>query len=476
VIAPLEAFPLLERLLGFRPEPTRAADVAAVLGERLRARGCSDARAYGRLLDDPYVRASEARVVADRLTVNETYFLREFAQLELIVRKIVPSLIERGETPVRVLSAGCSTGEEPYGLALLLHEAGVAPEQVELTGIDLSSSAIARARSARYSDWSLRNVPAALRARYFEREQKGFRLTDELRRRVRFEVVNVVDDGFFWSSGRFDVVLCRNLLIYLSPEAIELAVARFARVLGEGGALFLGHAETSLGGPCFEVDEAMGAFYFRRRSAGQRPSLPLRSLRPLGEPLPRVAAPPSCAPAPTLQPAPLERADELGEVVELIRHERFEDALACIEATELDEQSERGLLRAVILTNLGRTAEAARAAEARLERVPGCPFAHYLLGLCQESRLSLDEARRHYARATELEPAFAMAQLRAGMLARRAGRVEEARQALEAALEDFPRQATRTLLLYGSGFARETLASLCRSELSALRAQGRGQP
>ncbi|HET7542849.1 MAG TPA: CheR family methyltransferase [Polyangiaceae bacterium] len=476
-----EAFRLLERMLGFRPEPTRADDVTRALAERLAARGCKDASAYGRVLDDLRLRAEETRIIADRLTVNETYFLRESAGLRVLVERLIPELLARGSSPVRVLSVGCSTGEEPYGLGLLLHEAGIGRGQVEIRGIDVSPNAIASARRAQYSEWALRNVPAALRARYFERERKGYRLLPELRERVRFELGNVVDeDGAFWDSAEFDVILCRNLLIYLGTEAIEFTISRFARALAPGGTLFLGHAETSLAGPRFSVEEADGAFYFRLR---KHPAGPSRRVRPsfdadqaaqaLLEPIGRagsrvqeLAARLSVAG----ERPPSERVEELGDVLELIQQERFDDALQRVEASQLDERSERALLRAVLLTNLGRTTEASQLAQARLARLPSCPFAHYLLGVCHETACEHDEARRLYARSAELDPGFAMPRLRAGMLARRAGRPEEARRALEGALEQFPYQAARTQLLYGGGFAREELASLCRSELRSLRA------
>jgi len=497
-----EAFTLLERVLGFRAEPTRAEDVTRALGERLLARSCKDAKAYGRVLDDPRLRAEETRAIADRLTVNETYFLRESAGLRVLVDRLVPELLARGEGPVRILSVGCSTGDEPYGIALLLHEAGIAPGQVEITGVDVSSNVIATARRAQYSEWALRNVPAALRARYFERERKGYRLVAELRERARFELRNVVDaDGAFWESAQYDLILCRNLLIYLGTEAIELAVSRFASALTPGGALFLGHAETSLAGPRFTVEEDDGAFYFRLRKHAAEPARRVRS-RPPAQSRQKQPSPPSepqnrlpgfdadqAARAllepigragsriqeleaglfPAAERPTSERLEELGDVLELIQQERFDDALGRVETGEVDERSERALLRAVLLTNLGRTMEARQAAQSRLARLPACPFAHYLLGLCHETASQHDEARRLYARSAELDPGFAMARLRAGMLARRAGRSEEARRALEGALERFPHQAARTQLLYGGGFAREELASLCRAELRALR-------
>lgn len=476
-----EASSLLERLIGFRAEPTRAEDVARAFRERLRARGCRDVRAYARLLEEPLTRAAETQALADRLTVNETYFLRETAQLDVIVDELVPALIARGISPVRILSVGCSTGEEPYGLALRLLEAAVPPNQVELLGVDVSPHVLAHARRAEYSEWALRNMPAPLRACYFERQQRSFRLVERVRQRVRFEQLNLVDQAApFWESERFEIVLCRNLLIYLTPEAISLAVARFARVLTAPGALFLGHAETALAGPHFELEERGRAFYFRRRGAAAANPRTARAqgqgtaaeqlLEPIESSSARVRQLEAVASALTSNPRPADRegADEESEILQLIHQERFDDALVRVGAGEVDERSERWLLRAVILTNLGQTEEATRAARARLQQLPACPFAHFLLGVCSEASRRLDEAQQLYERAAGLAPTFALARLRAGMLARRAGQHARARRALQAALDVFPHQAARTQVLYGGGFTREAMAALCRAELSAL--------
>lgn len=476
MIAEAEAFAVIERLLGFRAEPTRALDVMDSVAERLRARGCPDAPAYRRLLDDAHVRATETRALADRLTVNETYFLRESAQLDVIVETLVPRLLARGVSPVRVLSVGCATGEEPYGLALGLHRTGIAREAVEILGLDVSPNVVANARRGHYSEWALRNVPGDLCARYFERERKGYRLIDEIRERVRFDVANVVsDDGHAWQSSGFHIAICRNLLIYLTPRAIERAVGRLAGVLAPGGALFLGHAETQLAGARFSVQEERGAFYFRLRAEPSAPAWSEPIERASSQVLEMAARLPPSAGRPTKPSSlPAPRHEALEEVLELMQQERFEEALVRVEASASDSLSERAMLRAVILTNLGRTADAKQAVSARLARLPSCARSHYLLGVCRETLLEFEEARASYARAVELDPAFAMAGLRAGMLARRAGQLDAARRALTTALEHFPRQAARTLLLFGGGFTHDVLAALCRTELAALGAAAGG--
>ncbi len=464
-----EAFALLEQVLGFRPEPTRGAEVEQAVGERLRVRKCRDANTYGLTLSDPSVRAAESRILADRLTVNETYFLREPAHLAVLSETLLPQRVANNTLPLRVLSVGCSSGEEPYGVALTLLEAGLTRQGAEIVALDASPAAIARAKSARYSDWSLRNVPPALRSRHFRKDKTGYVLSDELKSWVRFEVENVIDEfSTFWNTATFDVIFCRNLLIYLTPSSIERAVSRFARALAPGGHLFLGHAETGLAGKHFTAHHGHGGFYFRRQDATTT-SQPrrdtqvaptwLETIERSGERVQALTTSKAASPAPLLPPPASE------QLLELLRSERFAEALTLLESAE--PSTERGLLRAAVLTNLGRSTDAEAACEQRLAAVPRCAFAHYLLGLCHEQRGRADEARQHHGQAALLDASFALPRLRAGMLARRAGELDAARRLLREALAAFPRQGARTQLLYGGGIATEALEALCRAELTA---------
>ncbi len=456
MISRSQAFAVVEDVLGFRPEPTRGVEIEQAVSERLRARGYAEAASYRAALADARLRAAESRVLADRLTVNETYFLREPAHHEVLAAVVLAERARGGE-PLRILSVGCSTGEEPYGIALSLIEAGWSRQEAEIVAIDASPAAIGRARSARYADRSVRNVPTELQRRHFNRDKNGSVLTDDVKAWVRFEVENVVDEAStFWTGKSFDVVFCRNLLIYLTPNATRRVVDRLAGALSTDGYLFLGHAETGLAGSRFSVHQAYDTFYFQLRDR----TLPPPATTTRATPVPRRPAPR----APAVQPVVAARDDTEQAVLDLLRRERFAEALTLLEQAE--PASEGGLLRAAVLTNLGRAAEAVLVCEARLEHQPSCAYSHYLLALCAESAENLGAARWHHARAATLDGAFAMPRLRGGMLARRAGDADEARRMLNEALAAFPSQNGRTQLLYGGGIATDALVTLCRAELS----------
>ncbi len=467
-------FGVIERVLGFRAEPTRRGDVEDAVHERLRRRGRIDLATYAALLEDATARAVEARALADRLTVNETYFFRESQHHDALRDDVVPAIVARAELPLRVLSLGCSSGEEPYGVALTLLEAGLGPESASITACDASPAMIAKAERALYSEWSLRNVPDSVRARYFRCTRAGFELDPRVRAWVRFEVRNVVEeDPTFWRPARFDVVLCRNMLIYLTPAVTRRVIERIALSLRPGGHLLLGHSETAHAGPRFAVVHSHGAFYFRRR-ASDAPA-PVPSASPAAPPThseriavssdsgPSDAAPPEPPPIP---PAPALPGDVAA--LALFRIERFEDALAAI--ADAPPSTDVALLRAAILTNLGKLREAEEACDACLLLDATCAGAHYLFGLCREHAGDVGAARERYARASELDRALAMSRLRGGILARRARERDAARLLLREALRALPEQGDHTFALFGGSFSRESWMSVCRAEIAKCEA------
>jgi chemotaxis protein methyltransferase CheR len=183
--------------------------------------------------------------VVDEFTIKETWFLREDAPLRALPwAELLRRAQRRGDDAVTVWSAACATGEEPYSLALLACEAfGTATPSVRILGTDVSAAALAAASAGRYRSRSTRAVPAEWRARWFVADGDELRVGDELRALVSFRQHNLLHDAY----GRFDVVLCRNVLIYFdAPTATEVR-ARLASSVHDGGRLVLGSADVLCG-------------------------------------------------------------------------------------------------------------------------------------------------------------------------------------------------------------------------------------
>jgi chemotaxis protein methyltransferase CheR len=217
------------------------------LHARLRELHLESYHEYYRYLRAHPEREAEFVQLACRITNNETYFFREAHHFEVLTREIVPPLLPQLRSrPLRLLSAGCSSGEEAYSLAITLQNAGLDRAGVawEIDACDVNPERIARARAGVYEESALRACDAETRARYFTQTGRSYRLKDHHRTGVRFLEVNLAVPGALLAVGAYDAILCRNLLIYFGPEAFDGLIRQFAGWLRPGGYLLLGHAES----------------------------------------------------------------------------------------------------------------------------------------------------------------------------------------------------------------------------------------
>lgn len=480
----------LERRLGIALGGAKLPLLAELVERRALASGESRSDYLDRI-EAPAVDRDELRALVGEVTVGETYFFRHAEQLRAFAEF---AFREPRAGALRVLSVGCASGEEPYSIAILAREDPIARGwNVSIRAIDANAALLERARLGRYSAWSLRATPEALRRRWFATEGRELVLSPAIRSAVSFEERNIVEDApDLWQPGAYDVVFCRNVLMYLTEPAMERVLARIAGALVPGGALFLGHAET-LRGRCdgFDLRWARGAYFYERRGAGERrasrptesapPSAPaaavdpgwvaswLETVRRAGERIEALTVP--RAPEPSAGPS--ARRTELERALELVRAERYDDALAAVAhvASEVDEPETR-LLRAALLAVGGRPDAAEDACRRLLETDPQSAAAHYVLALCHDGAGQQDAALAEYEAAARLDPDFAMPRLRLGVLARRAGEVDRARRELGRAKLLLPREDATRILLFGGGFTLRGLMSLCQGELDGLEALG----
>jgi chemotaxis protein methyltransferase CheR len=221
------------------------------VAERMAATGDDEFAAwFARLRSE----AAELEAVVNAFTVNETYFWREWHQLRCLSRSLLPEVI-RGKGPgdkVRLWSAPCSTGEEPYSLAIWLLEEWplVDAYHVEIIGSDIDTEALADARAGIYGDRALSRMPPELAKHYFEPPRPGLGgaavrpIIKDLRESVTFTPVNLVERGSTAAHGEFDVIFCRNVLIYFDDAARRTAAENLFTALRPGGFLCLGHTES----------------------------------------------------------------------------------------------------------------------------------------------------------------------------------------------------------------------------------------
>jgi chemotaxis protein methyltransferase CheR len=240
---------LIEQRFGLTFQGIRQEILASKLGPRLRELRLAGVRDYYHYLRFHPDGESELARLPAMVTNNETYFFRETHQFDLLIGHVIPERRQalRGR-PLRLLSAGCSSGEEPYSLSIALHEAGLALAGLswEIDACDLNPDRIARAQAGTYTESSLRACDEPARQRYFVAEAGGYRLRPKYRAGVRCFQSNLMapQGALGWSV--YDAILCRNLLIYVGEEAFASVIQLFARSLLPGGYLFLGHSESLL--------------------------------------------------------------------------------------------------------------------------------------------------------------------------------------------------------------------------------------
>lgn len=216
---------------------------------RLEANGLHTFAEYHRFLRFDPCRAAELDEALDVLTTNETYFHREPLQLAAFAREILPDLARTGaaERRLRILSAGCSTGEEAYTLAVLVKDSRLFDGwDVEVVGCDISSRCIARARAGVYGEHAFRTPEAEPMRRWFHLRGGKWSIDEAIRRMVRFGRENLLDPRPLATLSRLDVVLCRNVMIYFDVAARKQLLRTFHEKLHEGGWLLVGHSESLL--------------------------------------------------------------------------------------------------------------------------------------------------------------------------------------------------------------------------------------
>jgi chemotaxis protein methyltransferase CheR len=218
------------------------------LSRRLRLKGMADFRDYYRFLLYNRAREEELSDIIDVLTVNETYFFRENRQFEALVEEICPELrSNRSEgRKLRIWSAGCASGEEPYSIAMMVLENPALFDgwEVEILGSDINKNVLQKARRGEYQKASFRSTDSYYIKKYFDERDNVFVIKDSVREFVDFSNLNILDPMRSRFVGALDIIFCRNVLIYFHTDAKKKAVESFYSRLQEGGYLLLGHAES----------------------------------------------------------------------------------------------------------------------------------------------------------------------------------------------------------------------------------------
>jgi chemotaxis protein methyltransferase CheR len=442
---------LLHRRVGFEVKENKLAPVRRALLEGLASSGCRDLDDYlGELqraaLDSPLFQSFLGRVV-----IGETYFFRDPEFVRGVRTAVLPALIGRRAAGRRLSlwSAGCSSGEEAYTLAILAREAVPGPDwTVRVLGTDVDAQAVGRARAARYGEWALRACDEPSRLRYFLREGAQYHLRPELRSHVSFLLGNLVDEASPPLPGTlFDLIVCRNVTIYLTDPMIARVHARLRQHLSDDGVLIVGPSDpTPRAGFALVGERLRGFLVFGKLADADRKSAPAigaeaavaAARSPRGAGGPAVAAGDGCivtAPAGEqarvecqLQPPPGQHA-----------HSRSGPALADVAAS--DPRAVDLLTQARNAADAGALHDAYRLAVTAAERAPLAWDTQLLCGIIAEELGYRDAAMTSFQRVLYLQPGHPVALLRMGLLRGINGEREAARRLLTCARDSLERHA-----------------------------------
>jgi chemotaxis protein methyltransferase CheR len=483
---------LVVRHLGLQFDDAKMGWLADVLRRRMEYSGVAAEPYLARLAAG--LPRNEFGGLAQELTVGETYFFRNIDQFHALREAVLPESfrVRAPRQALRILSAGCASGEEAYSIAMTLRDALPDPShELSIRAVDLNPTMIEKALRARYTTWALRETPPAMQKRWFRPDGRDLVLDDAIRFAVAFEERNLSeDDPDLWLPGAYDVVFCRNVMMYFATPRAQALVERIVRSLAPGGYLFLGHAETLRGlSNAFHLRHTHGTFYYQRkdRVSPEARSTPVRAdardaLEPdlaavvqgadttwvdaIGKASERIRmltqAP---TPAGTAAATSAERC--LHPALELFQQERYAEALGLVQALPCASADDPDvlLLHAVLLAHSGQLRSAEDTCHRLLAFDELNAGAHYVLALCREGAGDSRGAADRDQLAVYLDPTFAMPRMHLGLLARRAGQREAVRREMAHAVALLQREDASRLLLFGGGFNRETLLALCRAEL-----------
>ena len=379
-----------------------------IVAAAMKRTGAVDAGAYRALLD---ASPDEAERFLEELLIPETWFFRDSEPFVLLRRFLLREWVPaHPDGQLRVLSAPCSTGEEPYSIAMTLLETGLPPARFLLDAVDISRKALTFAKRAVYGRASFRQPLEGDREIFFRPSPRGLRIAERVSELVRFRRANLIRPDFLAEEPPYDVIFCRNIFIYLLPEARRQLLANLDRLLAPGGLLFTGHAEMAiLQQGDFVAVRHPRAFACRRRPAAPSADKAPRRLRPGAEKTPSaLPKPASPHPPPAGRgPAPAKAAA------------RRAAAAPARKAASLHAE-------ALALADRGRFAEAEALCRRTLKERPHAAV-YCLLGLINEAARRPAKAEECYLKALYLDPDHYESLIQLSLLYRQQGNDRKAR-------------------------------------------------
>lgn len=442
----------LVRMAGLVFDASRRGAISAILRERMDNTGHGSVGSYLGFVEST-LGAVERQQLLDAVTIQETHFFRNLPQVEALRSEVLPELIRRSRSsgrPITIWSAGCSTGEEPYTLAMLLaqlfEESGPVPAKIIAT--DVSEAALDVARAGIYSGRTIQLAEPGAVERWFDARGDGsYSVSQSVRDLVDFRLQNLVTDAPPMSTGEIDLIVCRNVTIYFGRETTTRLVRGFHRLLTMGGYLLLGHAET-----LWQISEDFSLLPVGEAFVYRKDAVPHSGHRPM------LSRPPAPA-APVSPPRRVMR-----EVLRVpgLRPKRAPEPLPATPAPPALPSPLEDLIKARTALHAGQYEEAASLAERATAAQPMLVEGYIIEGRALSNQGDDDGAIAALRKAVFLDPTAAHAHFLLATTLARVGDPGGAALSFAAAAQTLPSASPETLSELLDGRAVSDLVDLCR--------------
>ncbi|MBI4523303.1 MAG: tetratricopeptide repeat protein [Deltaproteobacteria bacterium] len=446
--------------MGFHFPRERWADLEQGIRCIAREFEFSDTESCVQWLFSSAVTQGQIEILASYLTVGETYFFREKQSFRVLEERVLRELIRtrRGaDQRMRIWSAGCCTGEEPYSIAILLKQmlADLRDWQITILATDINPQFLKKAADGIYSEWSFRGVSPEIKERYFlKKNSSRFEIPRDIKSMVTFSYLNLAEDTYpslLNNTNAMDVIFCRNVLMYFAPERARRVIQKFHRSLLDGGWLIVSPSETShLLYAEFVTVNFPGVTFYRKEShragvtlchGSEQETKPTELLTLSFSFAPSAGAEPANA-EPPKKPLPPDAPEDDGvepardpysEAVDLYGQGRYEEAAQALSAllarTGVDSKAMALLAR--VYANQGKLTEALQWCERAIAADKLSPTGHLLHATILQEKGSIQDAVSALRRALYLDPNLALAHFALGNVARQQGRLTEASKHFE---------------------------------------------
>ena len=464
---------LIAERAGIYFDPGKQESLKDNLVQRMADCGLSNFADYFDLLSSP-AGTKEFDHLLNLITIPETYFFRDQAQFRAFESFVIPEIIKSKSYPgasLRIWSAGCSTGEEPYTIAMILAR-GMVDKPIQILATDVSHHALKAARKGVYSARSVRDMPQEYLNRFFTKKGDHYLLDESIKQMVEFRYFNLVREPYpLMEMSGWDIIFCRNVTIYFQTEATRRVIHNFYLSLREGGYFFAGYSESlRYISNEFNTVQMGGAFFYRKGVAQKK--VRKRTRRISGLRKSKVSVPRKQNPKEGLGLNPDEIEQICSIAKELLERGKPEQASEMLnpylrEATAPESVI---LLQAEIALNLGDLDQAAQLCEWIVERAPLSIAGHYLLGIIYRTEGDEGRAIEEFRKVLYLEPEHALAGFNLGDLYSQVGQVDQARLEYVKVARLLKKKPKALDDRFAGGFSPALLIDTCLSRIKALEA------